>query len=241
MKALQNSYIYHLYLLLRRWFARQWDGSLLVEFMTSQKTALPENVLVCSGARKVRSCLMTLCEKLKLGKFLEGSIFLHPEWFAAAAVILAPLLPTMAVLALVCAGFFSLVLKLGLERDMHITATPLNGYVLLYAVIYLYATMTSVSLAGSLFPGLLTVAFVLFFFVVTACFREEHKLRKLVGVMVLVGVVLSLYGFYQVLFPEKFRSVWTDTDMFSSITFRVYSTLENPNVLGEYFLLVIPL
>ena len=133
MKALQNSYIYHLYLLLRRWFARQWDGSLLVEFMTSQKTALPENVLVCSGARKVRSCLMTLCEKLKLGKFLEGSIFLHPEWFAAAAVILAPLLPTMAVLALVCAGFFSLVLKLGLERDMHITATPLNGYVLLYA------------------------------------------------------------------------------------------------------------
>jgi O-antigen ligase len=28
--------------------------------------------------------------------------------------------------------------------------------------------------------------------------------------------------------------------MFSTITFRVYSTLENPNVLGEYFLLVIP-
>lgn len=47
-------------------------------------------------------------------------------------------------------------------------------------------------------------------------------------------------GFYQFLNQSKFGGVWVDTDMFESIQFRVYSTLDNPNVLGEYFLLVIP-
>ena len=241
MKLIQDSYIYHIWLLVRSWFSNQWESSVLVHFLTNQKESLPAGAFACRIARSLRSWLTALCEKLKLGKLLDGSIFLHPEWFAAAAVILAPLLPTMAVLALVCAGFFALVLKLGLDREMRIPSAPINGYVLLYGIIYLYATITSVSLSGSLFPGLLTIAFVLFFFVVTACFQKQDQLRKLVGAMVLVGVVLSFYGFYQVMFPEKFRSVWTDTDMFSSITFRVYSTLENPNVLGEYFLLIIPL
>jgi drug/metabolite transporter (DMT)-like permease len=55
------------------------------------------------------------------------------------------------------------------------------------------------------------------------------------------GVGVSLYGFYQACFPERYSDVWTDTDLFSAITFRVYSTLANPNVLGEYLLLMIPI
>jgi putative inorganic carbon (HCO3(-)) transporter len=117
---------------------------------------------------------------------------------------------------------------------------PMGIFVLLYAAVYLYATFTSVSLSGSLFPGLLTAAFVLFYFVTVSCGWNAVQLRRLAMGMAAVGILVSGYGFYQLLFPAQFRSVWTDTDMFSTITFRVYSTLENPNVLGEYFLLVIP-
>ncbi|MBR5381142.1 MAG: O-antigen ligase family protein, partial [Oscillospiraceae bacterium] len=35
-------------------------------------------------------------------------------------------------------------------------------------------------------------------------------------------------------------AAWIDSDMFSEISNRVYSTLQNPNVLSEYLLLVIP-
>ena len=54
------------------------------------------------------------------------------------------------------------------------------------------------------------------------------------------GVLVSLYGFWQRLNPGDYNTGWVDKDMFSAITFRVYSTFANPNVLGEYFLLVIP-
>ncbi len=35
-------------------------------------------------------------------------------------------------------------------------------------------------------------------------------------------------------------NAWIDEEMFEDATMRVYSTLGNPNVLGEYLLLVLP-
>ena len=239
MQAIKESYIYHLYALLRAFFTRQWEQSRAVQWLTGQKAPAPGLTDTLSG--KLRRMLLGLCRTLRLDRALQGSIFLHPMLFAGAAVVLAPLLPTMVILALVCASFFALVLKLGVTPEFSLQKSPLSGYVLLYAVVYLYATLTSASLAGSLFPGLLTIAFVLFFFVLSNGITERKTLQIVLWGMLAAGVLVALYGFYQFLFPERYRSVWTDTDMFSSITFRVYSTLENPNVLGEYFLLIIPI
>lgn len=239
MQAIHNSFFYHLYCVLCAWCARQWNGSAVVRWLTGQKQA--PCGLAGRLAGRLRDMLSGICRALRLDRLLQGSIFLHPVLFASAAVLLAPVLPTMAVLALVCAGFFSMALRLGIERDMAGGGSPIHGYVLLYALVYLYATLTSTTVSGSLFSGLLTILFVLFFLVLTACGLEGRQLRLLLSGMVLMGVLVSCYGFYQALFSAQFRSVWTDEDMFSSITFRVYSTLENPNVLGEYFLLVIPL
>ncbi len=59
--------------------------------------------------------------------------------------------------------------------------------------------------------------------------------------LVFAGVAVSMYGVYQYFFyaPDNTNG-WIDSDMFYSISKRVYSTLENPNVLAEYLLLVIP-
>ncbi|MFR6187283.1 MAG: hypothetical protein ACLUJG_18390 [Lawsonibacter sp.] len=46
----------------------------------------------------------------------------------------------------------------------------------------------------------------------------------------------------QYLFGWGYQSAaWADSDMFSGIQFRVPSTLENPNMLGQYLILLIPL
>ena len=234
MDAIKNSRIYGLYTMLYAWAAGQWEKSLLVGWFTGQKEPPARSWSLLPGYRKVFAAL-------KLDRLLEGSIFLRPELFAAAAVVLLPLIPTMGVLALVCGAFFALALKLGVKQDMVWHSSRIHVYVILFAVIYLYATATSTAVAGSLFPGLLTALFVLFFLVLSACDFDRQRLTRLLAVMLAVGVLVSLYGFYQRVFPSRFRSVWTDTDMFSTVTFRVYSTLENPNVLGEYFLLVLPL
>ena len=55
------------------------------------------------------------------------------------------------------------------------------------------------------------------------------------------GLLVSLYGIYQWFFGDNTGHAWLDKEMFGDIALRVYSTLENPNVLGEYLLLMIPL
>ena len=241
MEILRKSYIYALYCAIIAWCSRQFRNSLAVKWFTGQPVGQNTSAITAPVFDTLRTIYASVFEKLKLGRLLRGSIFLHPLLFAAAAMILAPLVPTMVVLALVGGCFFSLLLKMGVDRDTRLTPSPLNGYIVLYALIYFYSTLTSTSFAGSLFPGLLTIAFVLFFFCVTSSELDNRRLEQLMWVLMAVGAVISLYGFYQFLFPERFVNVWTDTDMFSTIAFRVYSTLENPNVLGEYFLLVIPL
>ena len=239
MNTLRESFVFHIFTGLAAWFSRQWQGSLLVGWLTNQKQ--PEGgSLVGAAGKKLRQILCLIFEKLHLTTLLQGSVFLHPWLFLIAAVLLTPLVPTMVVLGLICGGFFSLILTLGVDRNRIIMPSAINGYVLLYAAVYFYATLTSTTLSGSLFPGLLTILFVMAFFLLTSCGIDEKKMKWVLWGLLAIGVIVSLYGFYQVVFPEKFRSVWTDEDMFSAITFRVYSTLENPNVLGEYFLLILP-
>lgn len=240
MSIIRNSLFYHIFTLVASWFSRQWEQSRVVTWLTGLSLEQPKG-LSLSLEKKLHGFLCRGFEKLHLDRLLFGSIFLHPALYAAFAVILAPLLPTLMIFALVCAGFLSLFLLYGTRRDMLLDYNPIRRYVMLYAGIYLYATLTSTTLSGSLFPGLLTIAFVLFFLVLTSCGMSQKHLIRLVSAVVAVGVLVSLYGFYQWLNPAAFRNVWTDTDMFSTVVFRVYSTLENPNVLGEYFLLIIPL
>lgn len=215
-----------------------WNGSLPGRWLTCQDPERSVFLPARGICARLRGLLCRVLEQLPLPAAL-GS-FPFAALFAAAALILAPVLPTMAVLALVCGCFGFFLLRLGMDRDAAVLSAPLNAHIGLYALVILWSTVTSVDPAGSLLPGLLTMAFVLFYFGVTSSGLERH-LSAVLWLLLAAGVGVSLYGFYQAFFPERYSDVWTDTDLFSNITFRVYSTLANPNVLGEYLLLMIPL
>lgn len=178
---------------------------------------------------------------LKLDRLLEGSIFKMTYIWCFITAVLAPFAPTMAVLAMAFAGFGSLFLNIACSKGKNLKYFALNKYVYIYAAVYLLASFVSVARGASLKIGLLTMAFVLFYVVVVNAVETRKQLDTLVFFMVGAGALVALYGFYQFLFPGKFGGVWVDTDMFSDIAFRVYSTFGNPNVLGEYFLLIIPI
>ena len=209
MESIRNSYTYALLTALSGWFSRQWETSFLIGWLTGQDLDLSGNSLWSRWIGCIRRLYCRVFEKLHLSKLLQDSVFLHPILFVAAAVVLAPLLPTMVILALVCASFFSLFLRLGADRKASIASCPINCYVALFAVIYLYATLTSTTFSGSLFPGLLTIAFVLFFFAVSSCGLERKRLEWMLWGLMFAGVAVSLYGFYQFLFRNiniNFRS-----------------------------------
>ena len=212
----------------------------LVHWLTDQPDSAPERELLSKAANGVSVGLQGITEKLHLKKVLEGSIFLHPGLFCLLAAILIPFMPTMALLALVMATGLALVVTYGMgQGGIHSYSPPFRWSVLL-ALIYLLSIVTSVAPKESLFPGLLMAAFILFAPATFLSLRKYGDIRRVLTVIALGGVLVSLYGFWQRLNPGAYHSGWVEADMFSSITFRVYSTFANPNVLGEYFLLVIP-
>ena len=233
--GIRESWTRYLLARLLRWLRDQGRSSLIVAWLTGQPEGNPTRLWTCLRERWVR-----LGEKLRMDRLLAGSIFLHPALFAGAAVALAPLLPTMGVLALCAGALGAFALRMGAEGPGAVVHTPLHRYVVLLAGIYLLSALTSVTPGASLMPGLLTAVFMLLYTVLPGCLSRQG-IRRLLNLMALAGAAVALWGFYQALHPDQFRSVWTDTDMFSTLNFRVYSTLENPNVLGEYFLLALPL
>lgn len=191
---------------------------------------------------KVRRALCALYQSLRLDRLLRGSIFLQCFAWCALAAVLAPVLPTMAVLALALAGCGSAALRALHEPERRFAPLPLALPVALYAACYLVGTLTSVDVRSSLLIGVLTVAFILFTPALCHAVDTRAQLDALAALMVAVGAAVSCYGILQYVFKWGYQSAaWVDADMFSSIRFRVSGTLQNPNMLGQYLILTITL
>ena len=147
----------------------------------------------------------------------------------------------LAVLGLVLVSAFSLLLNLMADSGRKLYYAPMNRYLWLYAAIYLAGTWFSVTRAGSLLGGVLTVAFILFAVILENSITTRRQLDTLLLLLVMAGTAVALYGICQYLFGWGYQSAaWADSEMFGDV-FRVPSTLENPNMLGQYLILAIPL
>ena len=240
-EMLKNSIVYNLFASIGNWFSKQFNQSCLINrFLTEKATAeLPQKGLFSQIFASIVELFKKLFSTLKLNKLFDGSIFKATYLWCFMAVVFAPILPTMVVLALALVGFASLAIRMFCD-DLKLRHFPLNKFVLIYALIYFISTFTSVNVKGSLLGGILTTAYILFYFVVINSVETKKQLNFLTFCFVCFGIFIAMYGFYQYLNPSKFSGSWVDKEMFSDIGFRVYSTLGNPNVLGEYLILIIP-
>ena len=226
------------------WIDRQWEKSLLSRLLTRQKGSLSGNKTGLLGQffDGLHGLLCWLFRVTRLDKALEGSIATRLFLWSALAAALAPLLPTMVVLALVLVSALSFLVRLGRDRGLRGQASPVNKWVGLFAFVYLFCTAASVTPKGSLKHGVLTVAFVLFAIVLQNAITERRQIDLLISLLVLAGFAVSLYGFAQVILGVESTAAWVDDSFVESgVSLRVFSTLDNPNVLSEYLLLIIPL
>ncbi|MEL4105664.1 O-antigen ligase family protein [Oscillospiraceae bacterium WX1] len=242
-KILEQSAVFRLLSVFFGWIGAKWHESRLVTwFLTpSRSLARVKSSVFFKAGQAGRRAWSAAFQKLGLTRVLEGSIFNQLYIWCLIPAFLAPFLPTMALVCCVLVAFFSYAVRLGTEPEMRSALSPVNKYVLLFAAVYLIATMTSVTVSGSIFTGLITVLFVLFTIVFNSAVTTKRQADFAVRLLVTAGAAVAAYGIYQYLFytPETIGA-WVDNDMFSDITNRVYSTLGNPNVLAEYLLLVTP-
>jgi O-antigen ligase len=227
-----------------RWLGTKWHQSRIVTwFLTPGRSRVKyERSAFFRLGQSLHSVLAFIFKKLRLTKLFEGSIFKQAYIWCLIPATLAPLLDqTMVILCLSVVGFFSVGVLFGCEKDRRLYQSPINKYIVLFAAVYMIATLTSVTPSGSLFTGLLTVLVTLFAVIFDNAVTTKRQTDLAIRIFVLVGTVVSLYGIYQFFFYDPGSAgTWIDSDKFSDITKRVYATLGNPNVLGEYLLLITP-
>lgn len=226
------------------WFSRQWEKSGVIQAFLSPMAGEEQsrNSIFFKLFELIRGLLCRLYEWLYLEKLFQGSIFTQTWFWCMLPVVLSPLLPTMLVLGLALVGYCSLALSLIRDRKRQLAYAPVNRFIILYAAIYLAGTFFSSNFSASLKPGILSVAFILFSIVLYNAVTGRRQLDVLIALVVAAAAVVAGYGILQYLFGWGYQSAaWVDSDMFSGISFRVPSTLDNPNMLGQYLILMIPL
>jgi len=156
------------------------------------------------------------------------------------AVVMLPFLPTMALVGMIMFTFASFVIRFVFDEKMTFKRTPLDVPLLLFAIVLVISAITSFAVKSSVMAVMVYLAFILSYFLITNSIKTKQRFYSLIVLVLFAGVLVAAYGIYQHIFGFAEGTVWTDTDMFSDIETRVVSTFENPNVLGEYLLLLIP-
>lgn len=194
--------------------------------------------LVCGIAGSATSPLLSI-----LAMFGLAALFLvlaKPEAGLYFLVFLSPLMPTMAMAGLSVLCLFSLVLKSLVDSDFSWRFDSIGFLAIAFLVIYLIAGITSFAMGKSLSIWAIYLVFIASYFLVIHLIKTEKQLQNLFTTFVLSGLLVCLYGIAQYVFGWNVSQAWMDEEMFADIKMRIYSTLDNPNVLGEYILLVLP-
>ncbi len=202
--------------------------------------AIEEKTVFVKLVTKVINILQRITHKLKLDKLFENSIFAKPIIWLCLLMFAVPFVPTMITLGLLMMTLLSLLLKVVLAQEFSLNYFRTNLWVLVFLLCVVLFGLSSIATEGIKQIVLLTSAFVVSYFVVIHTVETKGQFRFLLYVFVIAGTLSAVYGIYQYVFGDVFTQSWIDAEMFEDIRMRVYSTFENPNVYGEYLILVIP-
>mgnify|MGYP003288583501 CR=1 FL=1 len=227
---------------INKWFGKLFANSFLIKTFISEKDTkeIQKNSLIIKLVNSIIKLFRRIFCKLKLDKAFEGSIFAKPERWITFVVALTPFMPTMIVLAMVLASAASLFLKAVIDDTFELKYFKTNTWIIAFVAVIIFSAFASVSTAESIKIGMLLIAFILFYFVWINTVSTKKQMKFYLSIFVISGTLSALYGLYQYFCGDIYSQEWLDGNMFEEIKMRVYSTFANPNVFGEYLLLVIP-
>ena len=242
-KILKESYIYKFLVILKRWFSNILNKSVFVQnfLKDNYKCENIESSFIVRLTDCILKWIRIIAKKLKFDKIFENSIFAKPFIWTTLTIALAPILPTMLVLALVLVSMMSLLLMASITPDFKFKHYKINTWIFAFAIVITISALISISMAESIKIAMLMIAFVMFYFVIINVITSKKQLKTILYVLIIIAMLTAVYGIYQYVFGDVYAQAWLDDEMFEDIKMRVYSTLENPNVYGEYLLLIVPI
>ena len=165
-------------------------------------------------------------------------ILIKPEFGVLVIIFAIPFLPTMVLVGAVLYTALCYFLKVICgKRSMKFDLFDIA--VAAFLILMAFGGLVAVS-SGSIKPAIVFCVFMLGYFLVVNLIRSKEWVVRCVIGLVSSCTLVSLYGLFQNFFGLA-ETTWHDTELFGDIEGRVVSTFENPNVLAEYLIMIIPL
>lgn len=83
------------------------------------------------------------------------------------------------------------------------------------------------------------IQYMLWFFVITQLIKSPEGVKKILNILLISGLLVSLYGIYQYIIAVQIPPSWTDIKE-GEVRTRVFSIFTRPNMLAGYLTLLIP-
>lgn len=166
-------------------------------------------------------------------------MFYKPEYGLFLTVFIAPILPTKIMLILCAFVAVTVVVRnfISIEHRWHLDDV---GFLLVgLLMIYTIGVVVSFTPMSSLAVWFVYLIFIGFYMVMSQLLDSKERVFTVIKLFVLSGTIVSIYGILQYVFGWGVNENWIDPNVFATLTKRAYSTLENPNILGEYLILTV--
>ena len=149
-----------------------------------------------------------------------------------------PFSGTLQLVALICLTMISYIFKLICGRRVF-RLQPLDLTVIVFLLFVIFGGIFTMD--DTSFPKMAVfVCFMSVYFVIKNIISSPDLVKRCLYALVLSSAIVSAVGIYQNYFGE-ISAQWHDVFVFSEIRGRVVSTFGNPNVLGEFLILIFPI
>ncbi len=166
-------------------------------------------------------------------------LYKYTEISLIAFIVLLPFSKTMIMVAgvlLLVAVFISKTLLS--DKEFKFRYSSVNLFMLLFGAVYVWGVINSYAKLSSAKCVLVYLAFMLVYYLILNLLSDRKRLWTLFRLLCVASVPCAVLGIYQYMNPEQL-TVWQDADMFDDIAGRIVSFFENPNVYGEYLIIMI--
>ncbi len=165
--------------------------------------------------------------------------YVKPLFFVGLIMLCLPIFGTSACMVLSILLILSHWLQRGLGTIQKQRIDYIDILLLVYAVLCFISALFSFAMADSF--RIITM-WVTLFSVIFIIYRNVTSKKDLMTALtcLFIGALFACgVGLWQFL-SGQVDTTWTDTELFEDLSIRVYGTFANPNVFGEFLLLVIP-
>ena len=174
--------------------------------------------------------------------FLGVIIILYDiRWGLMSAVLIMPFLPDMLSLLLMYSLVGVYLFNQLFKEHNPLTKASIDIPIILYVIVMVISTITSITFSGSFRDLALHLGGLSFVFVMANSIKNKKDFNTIVTILVFSATMVALYGLFQYVVGVDIDAAWLDVENNPDVKVRVFSVFNNPNILAEYLVMIIPI